>query len=155
MIGLALALVLGGSAEPAAVPPAYLYRASLVQAAPGKLLELIDLYKTLRAAASENGDEPPLWMRHSQGDRWDLLLLFPMGSHAAYYSPERIAKRERAARARETTSPGRRTFSSSVLPSRTFGDARPGLASSTSRCSTRCRHACPIFAGNARWKTPI
>jgi len=101
LIGLALALVLGGSAEPAAVPPAYLYRASLVQAAPGKLLELIDLYKTLRAAASENGDEPPLWMRHSQGDRWDLLLLFPMGSHAAYYSPERIAKRERAARARE------------------------------------------------------
>ena len=35
-------------------------------------------------------------MRHSQGDRWDLLLLFPMGSYGEYYAPDRIARREKA-----------------------------------------------------------
>ena len=35
-------------------------------------------------------------MRHSQGDRWDLLLLFPMGSFGEYYAPDRIARREKA-----------------------------------------------------------
>ena len=33
-------------------------------------------------------------MRHSQGDHWDLLLLFPIKSYADYYSPERVAKRK-------------------------------------------------------------
>jgi len=71
----------------------FLYRASLVQAAPGKLLELIDLYKTSWAEAAAAGDGAPFWMRHSQGDRWDLLLLFPMGSHSGYYAPERVTRR--------------------------------------------------------------
>jgi hypothetical protein len=26
-----------------------------------------------------------MWMRHSQGDHWDLLILYPMGSYADYY----------------------------------------------------------------------
>ncbi len=90
-----------GMAAPATVSsgPAFLYKASLVQAAPGKLLEVIELYKSQRAA--ESADEPPLWMRHSQGDRWDLLLLSPMGSFADYYSSDRVAKREKALRAGE------------------------------------------------------
>jgi hypothetical protein len=44
----------------------------------------------------EAGDEAPLWMRHSQGDHWDLMVLYPMGSYAEYYQSERIAKRARA-----------------------------------------------------------
>ena len=71
----------------------YLYRAALVQAAPGKLLDLIDTYKAFFPALAASGDEPPIWMRHSQGDRWDLLLLFPMESSAEYFRPERIARR--------------------------------------------------------------
>src|SRR5215467_11695184 len=73
----------------------YLYKVTLVQAAPGKLLELIDLYKTQAAAlnAKDVGDEAPLWMRHSQGDHWDLMILFPMASYSAYYQSERAAKR--------------------------------------------------------------
>jgi len=67
----------------------FLYRASLVQAAPGKLVELIDLYK------AHAGQQAPLWMRHSQGDRWDLLILTPMGSYAEYYRPEAIAARQK------------------------------------------------------------
>ena len=92
-----LALTLG-MAAPAPVP-GFLYKASLVQAAPGKLLEVVELYKSLRAA--ESPDEPPLWMRHSQGDRWDLLLLYPIGSYADYYVSDRVAKREKALRAVE------------------------------------------------------
>jgi hypothetical protein len=67
----------------------YLYRASMVQAAPGKLIELIDRYK------SHAGQESPLWMRHSQGDRWDLLILTPMGSYADYYRADAIAVRQK------------------------------------------------------------
>lgn len=75
--------------------PAYLYKASLVQAAPGKLLDLIDAYKKIFAEETKvAGDATPLWMRHSQGDRWDLLILFPMGSYMDYYKPDRIVKRD-------------------------------------------------------------
>ena len=77
------------SAQEAA--PAYLYRASLVQAAPGKLTDLIDTYKS---RAAQEGTAP-LWMRHSQGDRWDLLILTPMGSYAEYFRPDAIAARQK------------------------------------------------------------
>jgi len=73
--------------------PTYLYQTKLVQAAPGKLLEVIELYKSSLAEYKNAGDEQPLVMRHSQGDRWDLLLLIPMKSYADYYSAERVSKR--------------------------------------------------------------
>ena len=92
-LGLMLAVAAGGR-EARGAEGEFLYRASLVQAAPGKLLELIDLYKANWAEGPAAGDEAPLWMRHSQGDRWDLLLLFPMGSFSAYYAPERVARRK-------------------------------------------------------------
>ena len=103
LICLALSLGLAASAPaPVAGGPGFLYKASLVQAAPGRLLEVIDLYKSLRAGPTEGQDEPPLWMRHSQGDRWDLLLLYPLGSFSDFYSAERVAKREKAQRAAES-----------------------------------------------------
>jgi hypothetical protein len=88
-------LLLGGCARAAAADNTYLYKVTLVQAAPGKLLDLIDLYKSQAAAlaAKEIGDEAPLWMRHSQGDHWDLMILFPMGSYSDYYQRERAARR--------------------------------------------------------------
>ena len=100
MIPAALLLcVLAAEAGPAApAEKATLYRATLVQAAPGKLVELIELYKSSRTSPAE-GDAPPFWMRHSQGDRWDLLLLYPMGSYSTYYARERVEAREKAARA--------------------------------------------------------
>jgi hypothetical protein len=69
----------------------YLYKATLVQAAPGRILELIDFYKD---AFAQSKDEAPFWMRHSQGDHWDLLLVWPIGSYEEYYTAERIAKRK-------------------------------------------------------------
>jgi hypothetical protein len=78
-------------------PPSYLYKTSFVRAAPGKLLELIDLLKSRMPVHDAAGDERPLWWRHTQGDQWDLMLLLPMGSYTEYYSAERIAKRKAAA----------------------------------------------------------
>jgi len=75
--------------------PAYLYQAKLVQAAPGRLLELIELQKSRLTEYRNAGDDQPFMMRHSQGDRWDLLLLIPMKSYADYYSAERVSKRKR------------------------------------------------------------
>ncbi len=72
----------------------YLYKARLVQAAPGKLLEVIDLYRASLAGYKDAGDELPLWIRHSQGDHWDLLILIPMKSYDEYYNPGRIARRK-------------------------------------------------------------
>jgi hypothetical protein len=77
----------------------YLYKVTLVQAAPGKLPDLIGLYKARTAALQPAGDEAPMWMRHSQGDHWDLMILFPMGSYVEFYAPERAAKRAQAERA--------------------------------------------------------
>jgi hypothetical protein len=74
----------------------YLYKVSLVQAAPGKLTDLIELDKVRFADLKAAGDELPLWMRHSQGDHWDLMILYPMGSYAEYYQSDRIGKRTRA-----------------------------------------------------------
>jgi hypothetical protein len=75
--------------------PNYLYKTSLVQAAPGRILEVIDIYKRLAVEQARTGaDEPLLMMRHSQGDRWDLLLLFPMSSYSEYYQTERASKRK-------------------------------------------------------------
>lgn len=102
MYALCLVLTLGLAAPPAVAAPGYVYRASLVQAAPGKLLELIELHKSLRAAVSNGGDEAPFWVRHSQGDRWDLLLLFPVGSYSDYYSAQRVARREKAERSSQS-----------------------------------------------------
>src|SRR5947199_9777917 len=80
----------------AAAASQYFYEVTLVQAAPGKMLELIDLYKARAAAYQAAGDEAPLWMRHSQGDHWDLMLISPLGSYSDYYQPERAAKRKKA-----------------------------------------------------------
>jgi hypothetical protein len=74
----------------------YLYKATLVQAAPGKLPDLIELYKVQAAALQAAGEEAPLWMRHSQGDHWDLMILYPMGTYTDFYQAERIARRRQA-----------------------------------------------------------
>jgi hypothetical protein len=93
---LALLLALSPAAAtpaPAAEEPVWV--ATLIQAAPGRLLELIDLERGFRAAAAERGDETPWLMRHSQGDKWDLLRLQPVKSLREYFAEERVARRDR------------------------------------------------------------
>ncbi len=76
-----------------------LYKTTFIRAAPGKLLDLIALFKERMKAYDSPGDERPFWWRHTQGDHWDLMLLFPMGNYTDYYSKQRIAGRKRAAEA--------------------------------------------------------
>lgn len=71
----------------------YLYRVLTVRAAPGDLLELMDLFDEQREVLQGAGDEDFFWMRHSQGDQWDLMLMFPMGSFAEYYAADRVRAR--------------------------------------------------------------
>ena len=80
-----------------AQPATELYRFVIIQAAPGRLLDLIDLYRSRAPVIAAGGDELPLIVRHSQGDHWDLVVIYPSGSWSDYYSKERIAKRETAA----------------------------------------------------------
>jgi hypothetical protein len=74
----------------------YLYRFVIVQAAPGKLLDLIDLYRARMPVVAAGGDELPFVVRHSQGDHWDLCIIYPSGSFTEYYGKERVAKRQAA-----------------------------------------------------------
>ena len=55
-----------------------MYKTSIVRAAPGKLLDLIDYYKNEIAVARSSEYDEPVMMRHSQGDQWDLLVLQPI-----------------------------------------------------------------------------
>lgn len=102
-LGLAFGALLSIAASdtdgPRSSEPTYLYKTTFVRAAPGKLLDLIALTKSRMADMDASGDERPLWWRHTQGDQWDLMLLFPMGSYAEYYSPERLSRRTKTAEA--------------------------------------------------------
>jgi hypothetical protein len=95
MVSVALlVLLIGPAATPA--PPLHgdvLYRATLLRAAPGRLLELV---------ASVKGKAPWIY-RHSQGDHWDLMVLAPLagvdplkapGAAAALGSDELVAWQE-------------------------------------------------------------
>ena len=55
-----------------------MYKTSIVRAAPGKLLDLLDYYKNEISVARSSGEDEPVMMRHSQGDQWDLLILQPI-----------------------------------------------------------------------------
>jgi hypothetical protein len=100
MMSLAGSLLLLSCSVPQAGPATSqpeLYRFVLVQAAPGRLLELIDLYKGRLPVIAAGGDEAPYIVRHSQGDRWDLVVIYPSGSFTSYYSSERTMRRSAAA----------------------------------------------------------
>jgi len=43
-----------------------------------------------------SGDKRPFWWRHTQGDQWDLMMLYPMESYTEYYSKERMKRRTQA-----------------------------------------------------------
>lgn len=76
-----------------------LYRFVMIQAAPGRSGDLLALYRQRAPVISAGGDELPILIRHSQGDRWDLLAIYPTGTFTDYYSRERVAKRDAAANA--------------------------------------------------------
>jgi len=93
-LGVALAALC--ISAPVAAQEGDVYRTLTVQAAPGELLELIELYRDEKTLLTSVGEEPSLWMRHSQGDFWDLLLLYPIGSMAEYFDEATTTRRSQA-----------------------------------------------------------
>lgn len=91
---LAVALALFGLAPHGAAQE--VYRTLTVQAAPGELLELIELYREERTLLEGIGAAPSMWMRHSQGDFWDLMLMYPIGSLGEYFADDAVRRRAEA-----------------------------------------------------------
>lgn len=73
------------------------YRVLFLRAAPGKLTELIDLYGARIEELQVAGESRPVFMRHSQGDQWDLMLLFSISGLSQYFSMERRQRVEASA----------------------------------------------------------
>lgn len=69
------------------------YKVTLLRANPGDLLELIDVIKEDIANHESYGIEKPYLLRHSQGDHWDLMLIYPIEGISSYFSDEKLAKR--------------------------------------------------------------
>jgi hypothetical protein len=70
-----------------------LYRVNLLRAKPGELLHLISVVKTDMAQHEKLGIDKPYLLRHSQGDHWDLMLIYPIQSLDVYFSTVKINKR--------------------------------------------------------------
>ena len=108
------ALSLPSDALPQADEGRQLYRTLFLRAAPGELaavLELLEQRWPTWEAASEVG---PFRMRHSQGDQWDLMLIFHVGDgFEDYFS---AATGERVARAWGAAGETDEEFEARLLP---------------------------------------
>jgi len=71
----------------------FLYHVVMLRAAPGRILDLIELLKEERDLLGDVNEPLPYWMRHTQGDQWDLMLIYPVGGFHDYFEPERTARR--------------------------------------------------------------
>ena len=69
------------------------YKVITMRATPGKLLELIDVLKVDLKNYQRAGIEQPFLMRHSQGDQWDLLLMYPIKDLGKHFSAAEMGKR--------------------------------------------------------------
>jgi hypothetical protein len=70
----------------------YLYRITLVQAAPGYFREFMDLMSQKFDLIEAQGDPRPFWMRHTQGDVWDFMIVYPMEDYDVYYGQDRLSR---------------------------------------------------------------
>ena len=93
-----LCIVSAGIATPVGSTADTVYRTVLLRAAPGSLDALLDLYVSRRSVYEQAGIEQPVLMRHSQGDQWDLMALFPIGSMSDYFGEDRALRLDRAGR---------------------------------------------------------
>ena len=71
----------------------YLYNITMLRAAPGHFTDLVSALEESFVLHEEAGDQAPFWIRHSQGDHWDFMLIYPMGDYFSYYSLDRIEQR--------------------------------------------------------------
>ncbi len=70
-----------------------LYHVRLMRAAPGELLSVIELVREDIENHKSYGISRPTLMRHSQGDQWDLLLIYPINDMGEYFSSSSMEQR--------------------------------------------------------------
>ena len=70
-----------------------LYKVALLRAKPGSLLKLIDVIKYDIANYEVYQKNKPFLLRHSQGDHWDLMLIYPIEDMEGYFSNALSSKR--------------------------------------------------------------
>lgn len=99
VLGMLLTITLGVCEQPLRAqaqntdpPRRELYRIAWLRAAPGKLLELIDIVRGPKNTSGEADSNPPLILRHSQGDQWDLMVILPVGSYSKYFDPDQAGR---------------------------------------------------------------
>lgn len=63
-----------------------LYKVTLLRAKPGELLKVIDDIKEDIATYESYIENKPYLLRHSQGDHWDLMLIYPIDDMQSYFS---------------------------------------------------------------------
>jgi hypothetical protein len=71
----------------------YLYKVTLLRAAPGHLLDVMEAYRERIPFYDAAGEPRPSMIRHSQGDHWDLMVIEPVRSLPGYYAADRVARR--------------------------------------------------------------
>lgn len=77
MILLSLTIAVAQESQPAQALE--LYHIHVVNAAPGKLTELIDAYKNAPGPEAGEPQVKPIILRHAQGGEWDLIVITPLG----------------------------------------------------------------------------
>jgi hypothetical protein len=75
-----------------------LYRIQTFRAAPGALLEFIEINQALESEGFYSGwsERAPFMARHSQGDQWDIMLIHPMISYEIYFAADKLTLRKAA-----------------------------------------------------------
>jgi len=66
------------------------YKITLLRAAPGELLTLIDNLKNRVEDYQKKGGDKPYIVRHSQGDQWDLMVYEHIGGLETYYQKKNV-----------------------------------------------------------------
>ena len=63
-------------------PALELYHIHTAKAAPGKLTQLIDAYKSGPGPEADEPQVTPIILRHREGGEWDLITITPLGKQA-------------------------------------------------------------------------
>jgi hypothetical protein len=79
----------------------YLYTVTMLRAAPGHFQDLVSTLEAQADLMESVGDLRPFAIRHSQGDQWDFMLIFPMEDFSTFYGHERAERRTTALESRE------------------------------------------------------
>ncbi len=87
------ALTVPSDALPQAEGDRQLYRTLFLRAAPGELATVLEMLQERWPTWESASEVGPFRMRHSQGDQWDLMLIFHVGDGFQGYFDETVVQR--------------------------------------------------------------